>query len=256
MTEKRILNRSISQGLLSLFGAGIALPLWGKFANGPLIFWTCVTLSLGLITLVFARLLRNKWDESKNRIVFLVNLIPLFVMLWLADEQIASLGKVWSPFEPQKLSVLALALISPELPIIGLGAIGAMTALSIIHYYIFSEPERALMIRGEPWAMVAYGSFACILLIYRLRAIKIDRQIQIEHARNEAMKKFLDSVISIQNLTNTPVQALIIQAQILKNKFPEASAVSSAMEISLERLKNLSDFLSKTVEENKKNAAG
>jgi len=175
--------------------------------------------------------------------LFTLTVLPALVLVWLANEAYATRSPRWVPYEPDKLSVMALAMIAPPGWWSGIAAIGAFLAAALIHYRTMDETLRLHMVGGEPVGIIAYCLFAFLLLTFRQHGLKL----QAELARAQSEKLVLESVarfaMSLRDLANSPVQTLELIRHALPAGDPRLGALERHMGHALDRLRQLNEVL-------------
>jgi hypothetical protein len=106
----------------------------------------------GLLVLRWPRFQRS---TALSNAVFLLVLVPTVTMVWLLDDTRAAHSARWVPYEPNKLSVLTMAMIAPPGWSIGIIGIVMFVGTALVHHVTLAETLRARMTVGEPVGIMA-----------------------------------------------------------------------------------------------------
>jgi hypothetical protein len=114
---------------------------------------------------------------------------------------------------------------------------------SIVHHLLLAPHVRAGMAAGEPFGIIAYGSFALVLLAFKQRSYAL--RVELQRARSEkvAIERVARVAMALRDLANTPVQTLELIRQKLMAADPQWRAQTERMGRALERLRRLNDIL-------------
>jgi hypothetical protein len=170
-------------------------------------------------------------------------LVPTVAMTWMLDDARAAHSARWVPYEPHKLSMLALAIIAPPGWSTGVVAILMFVGSALLHQAVLPEALRARMSAGEPFGVIAYCVFALVLLGFKQRRNTLYKEL--EHARGEKMvlERVARVAMALRDLANTPVQTLELVRQALLDADPRLCVQAERMARALARLRRLNDIL-------------
>jgi hypothetical protein len=149
------------------------------------------------------------------------------------------LDRLWAPFQAEKLGALTVALLAPPGFWIGTLSILAFAATPIVHAASFAPAVRARLPMSEPWASLAYGAFALLLLFYRLRARAVEREMARVNAEVAAREQLTRALLAVRDLTNTPTQTLSLAVALLREHHPEDSELHRRMDRALTCLREI-----------------
>jgi hypothetical protein len=193
---------------------------------------------LALLSLVLiAR--RDRPSVALSSVTALVNAAVVLVALWGAGEVLAREPRPWVTFQPQKLGVLALALIAPTPPWVGVACIAAFSLTSAAQYLAFPAEVRAHLAPGEPWGSLSFGAFALVVLVHRIRLLRIEREAIRAAAEAESWRRLARIGLAVRDLSNTPLQTLRLSAALLRRRHPEDAARLDQMSRAIDRLEQL-----------------
>lgn len=190
--------------------------------------------------------LRGRWarrSQARSNLLFLLVLLPTVVMAWMVDEARAAHSAYWVPYEPNKLSVLTLAIIAPPGWPIGMLAILLFVGSALLHHMMLAPGLRARMSAGEPFGIIAYGVFALVMLGFKQRGYVLRGELEHERAEKVALERVARVSMALRDLANTPVQTLELVRQRLLTDDPQLSVQTERMGRALERLRRLNDLL-------------
>jgi len=231
-------NLLLFQGILNIFGALMAVVQWHEFRNVPLNLTAAATVGAGIFA-CYVALSKPALQDRFASFVFLSAVVPVYGLLWAMNGFLMAQGKFWEPFQPHELSSLTIAILAPPYRSIGVLAILLFPILAGLQFFSFTPEQLALIPSSPLFAPIAFGVFALVLYFYRLQGLKIAGVA----AEVRMMKKLTRSILAIKDLANSPIQALIIDAELLQRKHPEAAAIAERIEISATKLGKLNHVL-------------
>jgi hypothetical protein len=183
------------------------------------------------------------YSRAQGNVLFLLVLLPTLAMAWMVDDARATHGVHWVPYEPAKLSVLTLAVISPPGWPTGAGAIALFVGSSLLHHALLPAAIRAHMSAGEPFGITAYGVFALLLLGFKQRGYALRAELQHARAEKVAAERLAHMAMALRDLANTPVQTLELVRQRMMAADPQLRTQTERMGRALNRLRQLNDIL-------------
>jgi hypothetical protein len=166
-------------------------------------------------------------------------------MLWVSQAALAGLDRYWVPNEPHKLSVLTVAIMAPPRLWAGMAGIAALTGIAAMQFHELPPEARARTPQSEPMAMAAYAVFAVILLFYRVRGRQLYNQSVRLNEQARMASHLSHAFLTVRDLANTPIQTLLLDAELLKRAHPEALPIADRVEASAKRLSELNNILSR-----------
>jgi hypothetical protein len=182
-------------------------------------------------------------SRRQSNALFLIVLVPTVVMTWLVDDARAAHHQSWVPYEPNKLSALTLAIISPPGWATGIVGILMFVGSALVHHFTWPDAVRPRISAGEPFGIIAYGVFALVVLGFKQRGNTL--RAELEHARAEkvTLERLARVSMTLRDLANTPVQTLELVRQRLLTGDPQLGLQTERMGRALERLQRLNDVL-------------
>jgi hypothetical protein len=243
-SAQRAAKAAITMQVLGIVGLTVDGAYW-QASHGRVL--PAYALAVGvfsiLLTLLLAR--RHRPSETLSVAAALANVGMVVFALWGADDLLAREPRTWVPFQPHKLSVLALALVAPTPPWVGVASILAVTLAAVAQYLTFPPEVQAHLAVEEPWATLAFGAFALVTFAHRLRLLRIEREAAHAQAEADALKRLASIGLAVRDLSNTPLQTLRIAVGLLRRRHPEEAAQIDRMDRALDRLAALDGAFSR-----------
>jgi len=205
--------------ILNFFGMAVDI-LIGRSLPGMPIWPNLMSMAVAVLLAGILLTRRHTPTVRVGNGVFLVNVVVILVALWFTNAVYAESGRAWVPFQADKLGMLTVALIAPELWV-GLLSIAAFAATAAWQFASFGEPTRGAMALGEPLATLVIGTFAAVLLVYRVRRADLERKLVRERTEKAAMLTFARAVLAIRDLSRTPLQIITFASAAARIRHPE-----------------------------------
>lgn len=233
----------LAQGAINTVGGLMSSTLWENPHMPLLMVAPTLTIVSGILTFFAVANLHKPISDRAASIIFGVNVIPVYFMLYSSGLLYSAQQKIWTPFEPHELSCLTIAILAPPNPIIGVTAILLLPALAVFQYLNFS-PELTSRMSAHPYlAPIAFGVFSVILYFFRLRGIRIADLVAKQEAEAEMAKTLTRTILAIKDMANSPIQSLTLDAETLRRRHPENLAIAKRIERSTIQLRNLNRIL-------------
>jgi hypothetical protein len=202
-----------------------------------------VLVGIALIAVLLIR--RHEATVRLGSVAFMVNMMAVLVALWITSGYWASTGTTWTPFQANKLGVLTVAMLAPQLGV-GLVSIAGFVAISLGKFYFLDPQIQRGFPVGEPWLILIYALFAGVLLVYRVRGLDVEREMLRVQAEAAASAQLAATFLRLSDYANTPIQTIAFSTELLRAKNCEnAAPVLDRLKRSVDRLKELSDALSR-----------
>jgi hypothetical protein len=180
-----------------------------------------------------------------GNVIFLLSLLPALVIVWLVDEGRAAEGLRWVPYEPTKLSALAMGLVAPPAWWVGASAVLLFIGSGLLHHVVLSQQIRSRMVSVEPWGLIAYGVFALVMLAFRYHRNSLQAELERERAERLAVEKVADVALALRDLANTPTQTIELIRHQLATQDERTAALAEHLRRALDQLLRLSALLSR-----------
>jgi len=196
----------------------------------------------GIGLLVFLLIRRPRATVRLGSVVFMLNTAVILVALWITSGYWATSGRGWTPFQANKLGTLAVALLAPQLWV-GLASIAGFAVTAIAKFYVLDpEVQRGLPV-GEPWFVLIFALFGCVLLVYRLRSLALERDMLRVQAEAAAAKELARTFLRLRDYTNTPIQTIVFTTELLRAKDHDLTPIVERLARAVEKLTELSHAL-------------
>ncbi len=205
--------------------------------------WTnlmAILVASGLLTGLLAR--RQTPTVRTALIVFIVNNTVILVALWFSNLGYVDSGQAWVPFQANKLGMLTLALLAPELWV-GLVCIATNAGAAIVQHMTFDAIERAHLAVGEPEATIIIGVFATALLLFRVRRDALQRDVARAQEEARAVERLAQTLLDLRDQSNTPLQTIAFAAALIRAEQPGAENALDLIDRALARMKELDEAL-------------
>lgn len=224
--------------LLLAVGAPLDL-LLARSLPGAMPWWPAAAASsFGLALGAFLWMRRGTAPASLSSTVFVLNNTALALFLWETSAYWTAPGVAWTPFQANKLGMLIVAVLGPELWA-GLFALSSLLLAAALRAVLLSEAQLSGLPGNEPLLLSAIAAFGLGLLLYRLRALEIERALARAHAEVEAARQVATALGALQEMANNPLQVIELSLETLKARHPNASDVTERIGRALDRLRGL-----------------
>ena len=201
-------------------------------------------LALALLGLLFAR--RNALTVGRLHTIFLVINAAVVAVLWITRPHYAAAERMWMPFEPYKLSVLAIALLAPPRLWVGIVTIAMFSLSGLLRFWMLDAATQARLSPAAPMALLAFGGFSVVLLVNRLRSRALDQALAANRTKTLVLEGMARRFLAIRDLANSPLQTLEATVVLLA-KVPSAEIHAQRMARALERLRTWNALLQEDV---------
>jgi hypothetical protein len=161
---------------------------------------------------------RRRPREWLGSAVFVANNAAILAALWTQDALLAPSAPAWTPFDAQKLGALTIALFAPPRVWVGLASIAGFVLVPLVEYFGWDPEVRARLSPGTPWAVVAYGLFACGLFALQVRRRALQRRAAEAEAEAAALERFARMVLAVRDMANTPLQTMTLSVELLRSR--------------------------------------
>ena len=196
----------------------------------------------GLI--VFLLIRRHRATVRLGSAVFAINTTAMLVALWITSGYWAASGPAWTPFQANKLGAIAVPMLAPQWGV-GLASIVGFAATAVTKFY-FLEPDiqRGFPV-GEPWFVLIYAAFGCVLLLFRLRSLSLEREVLRVQAEAASADHLARTFLRLRDYTNTPVQTIAFTTELLRTTHHDLKPILDRLDRAVERLTELSRALTR-----------
>jgi hypothetical protein len=204
------------------------VPTWPAFAS----------MTVGALLFVVLLVCKKRPSVALGNTVFLLNTLAIIVALWFINRGFAASGRPWVPFQEDKLGMVTVAMLAPELWV-GIVSIAGYAAASFLEFALFGDLLRSHIALGEPWATIAIGTFSMFLLVYRVRRHALERDIARAHAQVEVTGQLAVVLLAVRDLANTPLQTIAFAAAAARERHSDLGPLMDRVDRSLAKLRLL-----------------
>ncbi len=237
-------NMLLSQGVLNGMSGVLSFLLWGQFRSATLNSVSGLLIISGLLSVVLLTRKQNQFSDLKASLIFAVNLIPAYALIWLSRATLATHAERWDPFEMHRLACLTIAILAPPVCWIGLPAILIPALLAGIQYLTFQPAVVSRLLPQRPLVSpIIFAAFSVVLYFFRLRGLWIAEFAAKKEAEANMMMRMTRTILAIKDLANSPIQALTLDAETLKRKHPDEVSISDRIVKATAQLTDLNRVL-------------
>jgi len=234
--------RTVTAALLLHIGGMPIDMLVARSVPGTPLWPEAVSIGIGALLLGALFVRRKHRTERFADVVFLLDVVAIAGALWLTNPYYAESGRPWVPFQANKLGMVTVALLAPEVWV-GLLSIAIYSGASVVQMQLFSEAALARFAIGEPMASIAIGMFAAVLLVYRLRRLALERELVRARTEEQSMATFAMTMLAIRDLSNTPLQTIAFASAAARIEYPEATLALDRIDSALAEIKAIGERL-------------
>jgi hypothetical protein len=217
-----------------LIGKSVWLPWWPPLSSAAV-----GAVTAALVLLIGRRRPLGLWWIS---LLFVVNTVAIVGALWITSGYYAASRGYWIPFQANKLGMLAAAIVAPAIAA-GAISIGLFGGTALVRIARFDDEVRARLPIGEPFALLVFAGFALALLVYRVRALALEREAARAHAESDILAATALRFLAIRDLANTPIQTIDLNGKLARRQAPELAPLLDRIDRAVARLRELNDLL-------------
>jgi hypothetical protein len=208
---------------------------WGWLINAG-----CCVVALTVL------LLRRGWSAGQAEAVSLVLIGTTLAAQVHADWNSALSSARFAPFEGFKIVALVVAIVVPFRPALAYALVGVCAVIPVVVYEVMPAPMRAELPIEAPWTTVIYPLIATGILIYRMRALRMEREMIRASAQREGLERLAKVSLAYRDLANSPLQAIELLRAGLCKEHPESKELLDHLQRSVGRLRAMGEMLSQT----------
>jgi hypothetical protein len=238
-----------AQIALNVVGTTISLALTRGATSSALQAARAAMLVVTAATALALWLAPRRWTPRVGALAFLVNLLPVGALLWTINVVDQSSGVIWEPFRTYELSTITVALLAPHELWAGLVGEAMLVSLALVQNATFPAAARRFIPFNAVWAVVAFGAFSVVLLLFRhhQRRVELEKSRMAEEAH--ALRRVNEILVAVRDLTNTPLQALAVDCELLLRQPAQHARIVERVERSVRKLRALDAMLQEFVRE-------
>jgi hypothetical protein len=204
-------------------------------------------INAGFCAVAFAALLvRRRWSAGQAEAVSLLLIGTTLVAQVHADWNSALSSARFAPFEGFKVVALVVATVVPFRPALAYALVGVCAAIPVVVYEVMPAPMRAELPVEAPWTTLIYPLIATGILIYRVRALRMEREMIRASAQREGLERLAKVSLAYRDLANSPLQAIELLRAGLCKEHPESKELLDHLQRSVGRLRVMGEMLSQT----------
>jgi hypothetical protein len=200
--------------------------LWGHF----------VSVSALVVILGVLLALRSRPTELLGSAALLLCVVATLAALSLSDRRLAASNVRWTPFEPQRLGALAIALLAPPRAWLGAICIAAATVVPLVEWATWSANWRAGLPASAPWMVVAYGLFAVVIYAHQLARQALATRVAVAWVEAIALEQLARLVLTVRDLANTPLQTIELTVALIRKQKTFEPSLLARLERAAQRL--------------------
>jgi hypothetical protein len=155
----------------------------------------------------------------------------------------------FAAFEGFKAVALAVATLALFGPTLSYGVVGVCAVTPVVLYEVMPAALRANLPVEAPWTTLVYPLLAIGIVLYRVRALRTEREVMRAHARREQLEKFAKVSLAYRDLVNSPLQTIELLCAVLRHEHPGSGALLDRLRRSASRLTAMGEMLSQTEHE-------
>ncbi len=191
----------------------------------------------------------KRWTPRGMRAVYFLICASLSAAMWTRHITYLQLSSPWVPLMGSKLLFLALAIMIPGSYLFSAALLALSFAETLVLWFSLDIARNSYVIkRGEPVVTTIYALLAACLLAFRMRDDLTIRRLMASEARARALEETARVFLSIRDRSNTPLQTLALQTELLKRAHPDSKKTVLAMEENFNRLKEMNRLLTRLEE--------
>jgi Ca2+/Na+ antiporter len=192
----------------------------------------------------FAR--RNRWNQKLAMILFLLIVVPVYVLAWVNHASAARGQELWVPLEGFPAIFLVLAVLIPGAYWVNAILMVGFVVEAVIIWRVLDVPHvETAVVWHEPWVSVTYVVIAAGLLLFRIAHDHMHRELERSRSRAEMLEQVARIFLTIRDRTNTPLQTLVLAVAVLRAKYPEAVELTELLSRSTDRIIDTNALLSR-----------
>ncbi|NUO54629.1 MAG: hypothetical protein HOV80_37795 [Polyangiaceae bacterium] len=143
-----------------------------------------------------------------------------------------------APLQAHKLGTLAVAILAPQ-RWAGIACILGFVALPIVELAFFDPTMHAMLGWQEAMVLAIYGTFALVLLFFRVRSLDVERKLVRAQTEATDARQSARVLMAVRDLSNTPLQSIEFASAILRRHEPEEAPSLDRIDRALDRLRSL-----------------
>lgn len=204
---------------------------------------------VGLTAVLLGVLVLRRHDPTEAlavgaAVVAVILLLPIF---WWSEVAMASAGRPWTPFLGHRLVMLGVATLLPGPMGLAAGIIALFAVTAMVQYFGFGLVHQVALVNyGEPWITGLYAAVAFGIVVVRGQHRRLAQEFARSVAEADALRALAGFLLSLRDLSNTPLQTLEIDTAILERRHPEERAAIRRMRTAVGQLREISQIMAQS----------
>jgi hypothetical protein len=145
-------------------------------------------------------------------------------------------------FQSIKISFIVIAILSPSVRL-GVAWMAIFALAPVLQFYSWPVAMQAAAPTGEPWFTLIYAAVGAVLLLYRQRSIRLERNLSALRVERLTLQRLARVALALRDLANTPLQTLTTGVSLLRQKTASEETVLQSMDRALIRLAKFQNVL-------------
>lgn len=210
---------SIASFMLILSSITLSIPLLNKpefeFVTKLRGAQLCIAITIFLLSI----LRKKKWSPTMNSTFFVIIAGSIFTISWFTHVAMVASPETWSPFPVYQIGFIVLAILVPGSYLLNLILILFYMAEVLVIWFVLDLGHRPNIIHeGEPFQVLMSGIICIMILFFRYRNELAVKTLATEITANEFTSKLAKVFLSLRDKSNTPMQTLVLQTELIKRK--------------------------------------
>jgi hypothetical protein len=194
--------------------------------------------------IVFVMLKKHHWKPKYGLPIFLLTIIPAYVLSWCYVEVNVHGAAIFAPYNVFRIHFFLLVFLVPASHLINFFMILAFAAEACVAWFYFDFPSlKHVALAGEPQGLIVSFVVSITILFFRFRDEQIIRALITKEARSEVVTQIARTFLSIRDRSNTPLQTLTLATELLKKRHPEDQDLIHILDSNVEKLKATNKIL-------------
>jgi hypothetical protein len=242
-TEYQIEKTSIRYFIyVTAISSAINVARWIGINETSTLLWSISLLS-SVISIYFLRE-KHKGSRFQNSFIYWLNYLAVTYIIGQANYVLANSDIGFVPFGGFKIEAIAIALIAPYPLLNGyLSILGCALVPVVMYYSVFVDLQTRMTVQ-EPWLTVVSVVICFLVYMFRHRGLKVERELSKLKTEKENLEELAKIFLSLRDLTNTPVQNLMLVSTLLLENKINAERASKYLNVSTQQLSLISEILS------------
>ena len=234
---------AVAMNTLVLFGALDRLVSEGQVPSVEMILRLCsIAFSLALLATLVS--MRRAPHTRFALAAWFFGMLPFLVMLPVLGHRWDATHRSWEPLFREKLALFMVAALAPPRAWLGVAGVGLVLGTVAIECWPLDLRHSPYFWPREPWRTFVYGAMASAIAWKRGRDLEREQALLLRQQEALVLERLARVALAVHDMTNTPLQTLVVSAAILERDPAQSAQVAAGMVRAVEKLKTLNDALS------------